>query len=283
MFEQAGRRFDWAEDGGDGSPILFVAGSFSTPSAWREMQSHLPSHYRMLATSICGYGATDDPRDLDAPDMRHEIDVVAAVADRIGDAVHLVGHSFGGTIALLSVLSGRVNAVSVTTFEANPFPILRTGPHAAMVDETRRMSAAFEAAWRDGEADAAGRIIDFWGGDGAFAAMPGPARDYCRRTCRANVIDWRLAHAMPELPDDYAGIGIPALLVRGSRAVPVMRRITATLAQAIPGARTAVVAGAGHFPIMTHPEASARLLAAFLESPGAPATVPGTDRPGCRG
>ncbi len=76
-----------------------------------------------------------------------------------------------------------MNVASVTTFEANTYPILRNGPHAATVDDTRRMSAAFEAAWRDGEADAAGRIIDFWGGVGAFAAMPGPARDYCRQTC----------------------------------------------------------------------------------------------------
>ncbi len=52
MFKQAGRRIDWAEDGGDGPPILFVAGSFSTPSAWREMQSHLPS--RIEVAGIVG-------------------------------------------------------------------------------------------------------------------------------------------------------------------------------------------------------------------------------------
>src|SRR5690606_30667370 len=83
---------------------------------------------------------------------------------------------FGGTVALATALAGKVEVRSVTTFEANPLAVIAERGLAELYAATRTTSDAFEAAWRDGEPDAAGRIIDFWGGPGAFAALPAPIR-----------------------------------------------------------------------------------------------------------
>ena len=53
-----------------------IVGSFSTGAAWRGVQSALPG-YRHVATSLCGYGGTDDPRDHVAPGLEEQIDAVA--------------------------------------------------------------------------------------------------------------------------------------------------------------------------------------------------------------
>lgn len=50
------------QDVGEGPAILFVPGSFSTPAAWRAMQKKLPTGYRFVSTSLCGYGDTEDAR-----------------------------------------------------------------------------------------------------------------------------------------------------------------------------------------------------------------------------
>ena len=44
---------------------------------------------------------------------------VVAVAGKIGAPVHLVGHSFGGVVALATALAGAVEVLSIATFEAN--------------------------------------------------------------------------------------------------------------------------------------------------------------------
>src|SRR6185295_19363065 len=123
MLRVGDRQIDYQESG-DGPAILFVPGAFSTPKAWRSLQENLPSGYRFVSTSLCGYGDTQETRTPDDIDMRHEIDVIEAVATKINVPLHLVGHSFGGNVALAAALAGRIEILSICTFEANPFGIL---------------------------------------------------------------------------------------------------------------------------------------------------------------
>lgn len=264
MITLDGRNIEF-QDSGSGPAVLFIPGSFSTPAAWRPMQKLLPQGLRMAATSLCGYGATQESRSIGDLDIAHQVRVIERVAGEIGQPLHLVGHSFGGTIALASALAGGLEVASIAVFEANPLELIREQGGQVAYDEVHRMSLAFEAAYHAGEPDAAGRIIDFWGGEGVFAAMPAPVQDYCRKTVYANVLDWRSAFEFHAVKQDYAKLDIPMLLVRGGNACPAMVHITDALEEALPRVRPAVVAGANHFLITSHAEDCAELLAAFLD------------------
>ena len=258
-----GRTIDYQESG-DGPAILFLPGSFSTPAAWRAVQNYLPQEYRFIGTSLCGYGGTAETRTLDDPDMAHQVRVVETVANHIGAPIHLVGHSFGGAVALASALAGSIDILSIATFEASPLFLLHDHRRPDLLAELRRMSDAFEAAHDAGEPDAAKRVIDFWGGDGSFDAMPNAVKDYCRTTTPSNVLDWRTGYAFEASAADYAQLDIPVLLVRGARAHPAMVQITETIVATLPDVRMAAVEDASHFLITTHAEACARLLGDFL-------------------
>jgi pimeloyl-ACP methyl ester carboxylesterase len=263
MLTVDGHNIDYQETG-EGPAVLFVPGSYSTPAAWGGMQKRLRPGFRFIGTSICGYGGTDETRNLGNFGMEHQVRVVEAVARHANAPVHLVGHSFGGTIALATALAGAVEVSSIATFEANPLALIRERGRGDLYHATQQMSAAFEQAYNDGERDAAGRIIDFWGGAGSFAAMPEPVQDYCRSTTFANVLDWRTAFGFEAAMADYAGLTMPALIVRGGLANAAMVEITEGLAASLPDVRTSVVDGASHFLITSHAEDCARLLSDFL-------------------
>lgn len=267
MLDIDGRQIDFVECG-EGPPILFVPGSFGAPAAWRGIQKRLPQTYRMVATSICGYGNTTETRSLEDLGMDHQLHIVRAVAGKIGEPFHLVGHSFGGAIALASALPATLDILSIATFEANPLAMIAHGGNDALFDEARQMSQAFEIAHFDGERDAAARIIDYWGGAGSFATMPDVVQDYCRDRSFSNVLDWRTAYTAKATAADYARLPMPVLLVRGSLANDAMLSITNGLSTSLPNARTAVVDGASHFLISTHAEDCARLLGDFLAEVG---------------
>ena len=257
------RTIDYQESG-DGPAILFLPGSFSTPAAWRAVQNYLPQEYRFIGTSLCGYGGTAETRTLDDPDMAHQVRVVETVANHIGTPVHLVGHSFGGAVALAAALSGRIDILSITTFEASAIYLLRDHRQTDIMANLRGMSDAFEAAYDAGERDAAKRVIDYWGGPGSFDAMPEAAKEYCRTTTASNVLDWRTGYAVDAAPADFTRLDVPVLLVRGACANPAMVQITEALIPHLPDVRMAAIDGASHFLISTHAEACARLLSRFL-------------------
>lgn len=254
---------DYSESG-SGPTVLFVPGSYSTPAAWKPMQRLLPPQWHFAATSLCGYGQTVETRRAGDAGMAHELRVLEAVARHVPGPVHLVGHSFGGTVALAAALGGRVQVASLALFEANPLALLHHHGHRDLHQATHRMSAAFEQAVSSGEHDAPARIIDFWGGAGSFATMPAPVQDYCRQTAPANVLDWHTDFGFDFSGADLARLDLPVLLVRGAQANPAMVAMTEVLAAYLPQVQAAVVAGASHFLINTHPQDCAGLLGAHL-------------------
>lgn len=249
---------------GTGPAILFLPGSFATPAAWRAVQGHLPQRYRFVATSLCGYGRTAERRSAGDCGMDHQVAVVEAVARRIAEPVHLVGHSFGATVGLAAALSGRVDILSIATFEANPIHILADNGHDDLVATLRQLRLSLETAWRAGDADAVRQVIDFWGGAGSFAAMPPAVQDYCRQTLPVNLLDWETAFGFTAASRSFAALDMPVLVVRGGRAAPAMVAITDGLAACLHDARMAVVDGANHFLISTHAKACAERLEAFI-------------------
>ena len=264
---QKERSIDYVESG-EGPVVLFLPGSYSTTAAWRQVQRHLNPGYRLVATSLCGYGGTTDTRSRQDCGIEHEVQVVQELIRHIGQPVHLVGHSFGGTVALAAALSRTVDIASLSLFEANPIPLIREHGGGKLYGETLRMSQAFEAAVNAGEQDAPARVIDFWGGPGVFAAMPDAVKAYCRETAAVNVLDWRTVTS-DITANDCAALDIPVLLVRGGEANPAMVAITDTLRSCLPDVRHFAVDGAGHFLITSHAPRCAELLSAFLNETAA--------------
>ena len=263
-------------EGETGPLVLFLPGSYSTASAWRRIWGHLPERWRLAAISLPGYGDTSETRRPGDADMAHEVVVVAEAVRLLGGGpVHLVGHSFGGMVALAAALEGAVEVRGLALFEANPFDLIaeNTALHGAACD----LAAAFGAALTAGETDAPARIIDYWGGEGCFDAMPSWMQDFCRRTAHANMLDWETGLGFRPDPEAIAALNFPVLLVRGEGAIPAMVAITDALGACLPDARPEVVAGAGHFLISTHAEACAALLAQHL----GPRAAASNHREGC--
>jgi len=251
-------------DAGSGPALLFLPGSYGTPAAWRPLQRHLPAGYRKVGTSLLGYGGTSETRTPEDSGIHHEVRLVETLARQLAVPLHLVGHSFGGTVALATALAGRVQVASLALFEAGPLALMREQGHEHLYQATLRLSLDFEAAVAQGERDAPRRIIDFWGGDGSFAAMADAVQGYCRQTAASNVLDWHTVFGFGVTLADLGRLRMPVLLVRGANAHPAMVAITDALRSGIAHAHCDVVAGAGHFLISSHPPECAGLLASFL-------------------
>ena len=86
---------------------MLVPGSCSTGAAWRPVIAGWNGQFRCVTTSLLGYGGTAERRMANDSSIVHEAKVVEAVARKAGGPVHLVGHSFGGLVALAVALRDR--------------------------------------------------------------------------------------------------------------------------------------------------------------------------------
>lgn len=99
-----GVRFHYLDWGGDGDPMLMLAGLGCTAHIFAELAQHLTDRFRVLALTRRGHGLTDQVQ------RGHALADGAEDARRLLDALgieraHVVGHSMGG--GEISVLAAR--------------------------------------------------------------------------------------------------------------------------------------------------------------------------------
>lgn len=249
---------------GEGPALLLLPGSFGTGSGWKAVTDRLTRGYRVVTTSLLGYGATAERRPLGNTTMHQQTELIDCVLDRIGESAHLVGHSFGGLAALAHAIHGVIKPASLMMVEANPFGILKTRGEAALYAMFGPMTQDYFAEFKAGRLDAARHVIDFYGGEGTFDAFPQTVRDYIIKTTPANIRDWSSGTPFEPSLDAYQQIVARTLVVRGGTGHPAMMRIAEILAETIPNARLETITGS-HFLPATNPAELARLLEAHVD------------------
>jgi pimeloyl-ACP methyl ester carboxylesterase len=221
----------------------------------------LGGRLRCVTTSLLGYGGTDERRTARDADIAHEAEMVEAVIRRATGRVHLVGHSFGGLVALAVALRGRVPLQSLAIAEAPAANLLRDAGEHRHYRAFRDMTDAYLASFRAGNADAIETMIDFYGGEGTFAAWPPRVRAYAVETTPVNVLDWASVYGFRISKAALAGLDIPTLVLRGGESHPAVQRANELIATSIAGGALVTLRGAAHFLISTHARDTALVLA----------------------
>jgi pimeloyl-ACP methyl ester carboxylesterase len=251
MIEEAHWPIDYDECGA-GPTVVLVPGSCSTGAAWRPVVGALGDAFRCVTTSLLGYGGTAERRTASDVSITYEVEAVEAVVRRAGGRVHLVGHSFGGLVALAVALRGEVPLASLTIAEAPAAELLRAQGEEEHYRAFRRMTDAYFAAFEDGDREAIAAMVDFYGGKGTFVAWPSRARAYAIDTTHVNILDWASAYAFPLTAALLENLHIPVLVMRGGASHPAAMRANALISECIRGAHLATIESAAHFMITTH-------------------------------
>jgi len=236
--------------------LLIHSGGF-TSRQWRKLAQRLAPTHDVLAPDLIGYG--DPPWPPGKPfHFTQDLEHLAAMLDR---PAALVGHSYGGLLALQLALAYPERVRSIAVYEPVAFGIL--GPD----DADARAALALPAY----HPDAAGvdeawlqAFVDWWNGPGAWSALAEPTRAGFR------AVAWKVYQEVASLTDDttdrarYATITAPTLVMGGALTTLTERRTLERLAEALPDARLELFPDMGHMGPITHSDVVNAAIAAHL-------------------
>jgi YbgC/YbaW family acyl-CoA thioester hydrolase len=245
---------------GEGGAVLLVHGFPFDRTMWRHQLAGL-SRWKRIAPDLRGVGESS-PGPGEYSIGRYADDLVAVLdAVGVGQAV-VCGLSMGGYILfdLLRRYPERVRAAVLCD----------TRPQADAAEARRSRDELAALAVERGPDAVADRLLPGLLAPATLADQPEvmtQCRDMARRCSVAGTVG--ALRAMRDRPDSTPLLGtirVPTLVVVGAEDRVSPPAVAEAMAQAIPGARCAVIPGAGHVAPLEQPLATSRVLADFLEA-----------------
>jgi len=244
---------DYYEQQGSGSPIVFIHGSYATTSTWKKMIEQLSSSHHCISIKLPGHCGTPDPKDFSNPTMNTELEILEQVITKLTDEpIHLVGHSFGGVVALALALKGSVALSQMTLFEPVAVWVLDRVQDNQASGVVQQFLAVYFHDVSMNKPYACGQVIDFWGGKGAFESLPTFIKDSMEPLVANNVRHWNICTAIDSSVSDLKNLLIPTRLVSGTQSNPVAHAISDHLKHNIPTSKKYSIKGASHFLVTSH-------------------------------
>jgi len=133
-------------EAGRGEPVVLLHCTGGASTQWQALSASLQARYRVLAPDLHGYGDTDPWPGRGPLTLADEAAIVAALIDEGGAPVHLVGHSYGGAVALRAALEQPDRVANLVLIEPASFHLLGNGNVAdeVLFDEIQGVA---EAIW----------------------------------------------------------------------------------------------------------------------------------------
>jgi len=242
---------------GSGSPIVFIHGSFATSSTWKKMIEQLAPNHHCITIKLPGHGGAPEPQDFSAPTIDTELNIIEQVVNHLTDKpIHLVGHSYGGVVALAQALKGNLNIAQMTLFEPVAVWVLQRAGDKVMSDAVNTFLTRYRRDAANNVPYACGQVIDFWAGSSVFDTLPDFIKDGMAPLVSNNIRHWDVCCATASLTEwglnDLQQCTIPTHLVCGDQSNPVANAICQHLSEQLPCSNNVVIKGASHFLVTTH-------------------------------
>jgi pimeloyl-ACP methyl ester carboxylesterase len=249
---------------GGGEPVVFVHGSASDLRSWDQQLPAIGTSYRAIAYSR-RYARPNEDIEPDADDqmLPHVDDLVSLLRAIHATPAHLVGHSWGAFICLLTAIrhpqlvrslvlqEPPVLSLFVSTpprpKELLPLFIRRPRTAVSILKFGAGTVAPAQRAFRRGDDDAAMRIFAYGVlGKDTYERLSEERRQQARENLNALRAQLLGAGFPPLSDDDVRRVRIPTLLMTGERSPAFLLRLTDRLQELLPDVERIEIAGASH-------------------------------------
>ena len=244
---------------GQGPALFLLHSTLSSSHQLRGLAARLAERHTVVAVDRRGSGRSSGDDAAEPIDVAVHVDDVAAIAAAEGlQRVAVVGHSYGGCVALELAARRRGLVEAVFAYEPPYAPVAPPAVAAGMAEVGRRTLEARDASDLPAAALA---FLEGVSGAAAVAALGPAGRERIGRAGQGAVAD---ATLLGMDADGLARIDCPVRIATGGASAPLYGSIAEGLVGRISSADRVELEGLDHMGPVLHPDAVAAAVERLL-------------------
>ncbi|HEY7611341.1 MAG TPA: alpha/beta hydrolase [Alphaproteobacteria bacterium] len=249
-------------EAGSGPLVVLVHASMSGARQWSGLMETLQNRYRLRAINLFGYGRTPQWAAEQPPALDDYADLVLSALPPGAERVALVGHSFGGAVAMQAARRLDARAARLILIEPSLFSLLAAGGRSEAHAEIAAVADGMEQLAPEAAAE---QFIGYWAGDAAWAATPPERKEAFVHAVGLVRHEFGAAFAGgTTLAQWREALPRRTLVVCAAETKRSSREVVELLALAGGGWEFALVPEGGHMSPLTHPKLVNPIVGGFL-------------------
>jgi pimeloyl-ACP methyl ester carboxylesterase len=253
----------------DGLPtLLLLHSSGASHRQWRQLIGQVTQNWRILAPDLFGYGGTPLPRSATQPAsiLQAEMDLLGALLQQVDEPVHVIGHSYGGAVALELALLHPTRIAALAVYEPVMFALLRDSVEQDAWREIAHVAQrTIDLVGAGDLRTAASAFLAYWVAPGAFEALPEAQQATLAAGMPKVAAEFGALLQRHDARPDFGVLTMPVLLMCGSDTTCAARGVSAELRRLLPGPDFREVSGGRHMAPLQQPDLVNPLLLDFLD------------------
>jgi pimeloyl-ACP methyl ester carboxylesterase len=244
-----------------GSLVIALHCSGSTGQQWQKLRQALGPTFRVISPDLIGCGDTSHWSGERPFKLTDEARPIVEIIDDWNGSVHLVGkfglvgHSYGGGVALRVAVERPARIASLSLYEPTAFHVLNAAGEDGQValKEISVLAAEIRRLVATGAEWAAARFfVDYWNHAGMFEALKPDAQVDLVRYMPKACLDFSalIEERVPLVA--YQRLRVPLRLMIGEHAPLATELLARKLSLVMNPGALRVVAGAGHMGPQSH-------------------------------
>lgn len=232
-------------------PIIALHGTASKGRQWEHLCNAFLGCRSVISPDLPGYS---DVPCASGEGLSARLQPMLKDYLQIDHPVHLVGHSFGGALALRLAEMYPQKCLSVTLYEPTSLEVFRSATDIKEIHLFNEIKALATKVGNASSMDAMSLFIDFWMGKGHWQTLPYKAQQQLSRYATITAQDFRDGLFEAQYKSDYPPFTGSVRLLFGSRTMEIAKHVCRELAVRLPNATAVQLPDLGHMGPIQNPD-----------------------------
>ncbi|WP_296431906.1 alpha/beta hydrolase [Yoonia sp.] len=243
-------------EAGSGEKVILVHSSVAGAKQWRSLMDALAGDFHVIAINLFGYGKTRAWDDGNLQRLEDQARLIEPFLPTAGNQISIVGHSFGGSVAMKAAALFKDQMNRLVLIEPNPFYLLSKYGRMEAYEEAVSLRDLIKTNGRAGTWEiAAERFADYWTGAGSWNAMPEDRKTKFSHALKPNFHEWdAVMNEQTSLSEWERDLPKGTTVLSSADTVKSIAEIVALMKENVPGWNFERIKKGGHMAIMTKPE-----------------------------